>query len=73
MYTDDSQIYIEFDLTPQGASEAKERIEACVADIRTWMRENKLKLNEDKTELIVITPSRQQNKNKHRVCAGWRL
>ena len=34
----------------------------CVADIRIWMCENKLQLNDDKTELIVITPSRQSKK-----------
>ena len=62
MYADDTQIYIEFDLTTHSADEAKKKMEACVADISKWMRENKLQLNEDKTELIVITPSRQSKK-----------
>ena len=30
------------------------RIEACFRDIATWMSLNKLKLNGDKTELLVI-------------------
>jgi len=62
MYADDTQIYIEFDLTPHSAAEAQSKLEACVADIRVWMRENKLQLNEEKTELVVITPSRQSRK-----------
>ena len=31
------------------------RIEACVGDIRIWMNDDFLKLNDDKTELLVIT------------------
>ena len=62
MYADDTQIYIEFDLKPHSASEAKMKMEACIADIRAWMRENKLQLNESKTELVTITPSRQKDK-----------
>ena len=62
MYADDTQLYIEFDLCPHSAEAAKGKMEACVADIKKWMRDNKLQLNEDKTELIVITPSRQSAK-----------
>ncbi len=62
MYADDSQIYISFDLTQHAVEEAIQKLEACVADIRTWMKDNKLQLNEEKTELLVITPSRQANK-----------
>ena len=45
-------------------SDAVHKMEACVQDIRIWMRENKLKLNEDKTELVIIAPSRQYHKVK---------
>ena len=38
------------------------KLEACVVDICTWMKDNKLQLNEEKTKLPVITPSRQANK-----------
>ena len=31
------------------------QLEACIEDVRVWMIENKLKLNEDKTEFMVIT------------------
>ena len=72
MYADDSQMYIEFDLIPQAALVAKERIEGCVADIRSWMCDSKLILKEDKTELIVITPSAIKQ-SRHWICSGWRL
>ena len=35
--------------------DAISRIEACVADIWIWMNDNFLKLNADKTELLIIT------------------
>ena len=56
LYADDTQLYIAF--KPSSAiskEEAVARIEACVEDIRIWMTNNLLKLNDDKTELIVIT------------------
>ena len=39
----------------QGMSESLLRIEACIVDIRAWMRTNKLKLNDEKTEYMVIS------------------
>ena len=62
MYADDTQIYVEFDLNKESYDTAKAKLEACIADIRVWMRNNKLKLNDDKTEFVVITPSRQCGK-----------
>ena len=56
-YADDIRLYLAFDLDRQ--QEAMARMEACVEDIKIWMRHNKLQLNEDKTELLIITPSRQ--------------
>ena len=49
-------------MIPQAALVAKERIEACIADFRSWMYDNKLKLSQDKTKLIVITPYQQSKK-----------
>lgn len=62
MYADDTQIYIEFDLTTQSSEAALSKLESCINDIRIWMRENKLKLNEDKTEFVVILPTKQSHK-----------
>ena len=50
-YADDSQVYFSFD---SNSSVIVPRIEACLHDIATWMSLSKLKLNGDKTELLVI-------------------
>ena len=59
MYPDDTQIYIGFDLS---ATAAKSRLETFAFDIRMWMCENKLLLSVEKTELVMINPSRQAGK-----------
>ena len=50
-YADDSQVYFSFD---SDSPAIVPRIEACLRDIASWMSLNKLKLNGDKTELLVI-------------------
>ena len=50
IYPDDTQMYV----TCKATSEARTRIKACVNDIRDWMSENFLVLNDSKTELIVF-------------------
>ena len=50
-YADDSQVYFSFD---SDSPVILPGIEACLPDIATWMSLNKLKLNGDKTELLVI-------------------
>ena len=52
-YADDTQLYIAIEHSVNLHSELL-RMERCVADIRNWMRNNMLKLNDDKTELIVF-------------------
>ena len=37
------------------------RIELCVSEIREWMNQNMLKLNDDKTEFIVFTSKSKQD------------
>ena len=37
------------------------RLERCLSDIQDWMQNNILKLNQDKTELIIFTPKRMAN------------
>ena len=52
-YADDSQIYFSFDSnTPELVTAS--RLEACVKDVSDWMSSNKLNLNSDKTELLLI-------------------
>lgn len=55
MYADDTQIYLSFKPSAEGQlSCAKSTIENCLVDIKQWMASNLLKLNDDKTELLVI-------------------
>ena len=55
-YADDSQLYLSFD-SRSGVAQASgvAQIEACASDIDNWMKVNKLKLNSDKSELLVIS------------------
>ena len=49
---DDTQIYFSFDSNAPELVTAS-RLEACVKDVSDWMSLNKLKLNSDKTELLL--------------------
>ena len=60
-YADDSQIYMMFKPTEDWESVANS-IEACVSDVADWMGSNMLKLNQDKTELIVFTSKNHSDK-----------
>ena len=58
LYADDTQIYISFKPCDSISRQtAISQVEACIKDIKTWMTNNLLKLNDDKTELIIITSS----------------
>ena len=41
----------------------KTRIERCIKEIRTWMRTNLLKLNDDKTEFLMLGTDQQLQKS----------
>jgi hypothetical protein len=44
-------------IKPQGDwSDLSERLERCFSDIADWMSANMLKLNQEKTELIIFAP-----------------
>ncbi|KAL9972361.1 hypothetical protein ACROYT_G018646 [Oculina patagonica] len=56
LYADDTQLYISFKTDCcVDLEEAKLRVERCVEEIDRWMCNNLLKLNQDKTELVVIS------------------
>ena len=58
LYADDTQLYISF--KPRDSISrltTVSQVEACIKDIKTWMTNNLSKLNDDKTELIIITTS----------------
>ncbi len=59
-YADDTQLYLKFSLKEPGALQnAITKMETCISEISKWMVTNKLKLNNDKTEFIVLAPPRQ--------------
>jgi hypothetical protein len=57
-YADDTQLYVAFD--PEMDEErVLARLEACIEDLRVWMRFNRLKLNDQKTEFAIFgTPAK---------------
>ena len=59
LFADDSQLYVFVKPVQANVDGAIGRLEKCCHDIRTWMRRNFLKLNDDKTEVLLIG-SRQQ-------------
>jgi hypothetical protein len=61
-YADDTQIYIAF--RPDENNNTIDHLELCISKIRTWMIENKLKLNDDKTEFMLITSPHNKKKIK---------
>ena len=50
---DNIQLYIDFE--PSDRQSAIERLELCIADIKSWAIANKLKFNDSKTEIIQFT------------------
>ncbi|KAK3109110.1 hypothetical protein FSP39_023289 [Pinctada imbricata] len=54
-YADDTQIYLVIEPL-KNLDDITSRLTVCLNDIRDWMNVNLLKLNEDKTELMVFAP-----------------
>ena len=54
-YADDTQLYVESDDDDVARAEAIHKLEQCIADVCRWMNNNALKLNHNKTELIIFT------------------
>ena len=61
-YADDTQIDITVKPHQEDIDAAVETIEQCVAEIRSWMKINSLKLNDSKTEVIVYGSAQQLKK-----------
>ena len=58
-YADDTQLYIT--LSPENFSHSIQKLKNCLNDIQNFMFANKLKLNPDKTEFILIGSQRNRN------------
>ena len=54
-YADDTQLYISIKpINQRVVDEGVAKLENCLTDIYTWMSQNKLKLNADKTDVLVM-------------------
>lgn len=58
-YADDTQLYLS--MKPDETNRLA-RLQACLKDIKTWMTQNCLLLNSDKTEVILFGPERFREK-----------
>lgn len=60
-YADDTQFYI---AVSPGETHSVDDLFNCILEIKTWMAENLLQLNQDKTEVLVICPEATVFKTK---------
>ena len=59
-YADDTQLYLSFKPdTFTCQTSALTAMESCIADIRKWMLNDKLMINDDKTEFIIVGTKQQ--------------
>ena len=64
-YADDSDLYLV--IKPKDPwVETSSSLQACLEDVQLWMAANWLKLNMDKTELIIFTPKHQTQTSQER-------
>ena len=58
-YADDTQLYLRFDpRNSESLLTQLARLESCLDEICLWLVRNKLKLNGDKTEFIILVGAR---------------
>lgn len=60
LYADDSQLYASF--SANDSADSLSNLQACLDSIQKWMLSNKLKLNPDKTEFLLIGHEQQRKK-----------
>ena len=60
LYADDSQRYVSF--ASGDSAKALNDLQSCLASVQSWMSTNKLKLNPDKTEFLLIVNEQQRSK-----------
>ena len=59
MYADDTQVYLACD--KDSVDDAVDRLQAALIEIKKWMADNHLKLNETKTEFLLIDKTSAKN------------
>ena len=64
LYADDTQLYLAFrPSVPLSVHEVEKKIQKCVKKIKNWMATNFLKLNDDKTEVLVVSKNAKTSNN----------
>ena len=58
-FADDLQLYMS--APPDGISELLHSIQSCICDVKAWATVNILKLNDNKTELMLVTSKRTKH------------
>jgi len=61
-YADDSQLFVFARPVQAQVDKAVDRVRLCVHDIRIWMRNHFLKLNDGKTEVLAVGSKVQLSK-----------
>ena len=62
-YANDKALYCTFNLNSMGVEDSeRHNMENCLLGIAEWTHENRLKLNNEKTEFIVFASERQRHK-----------
>ena len=54
VYADDTQLYITFKSSQEPADSCITTLEKCIQEIRSWMRQNLLKLNDEKQSFFYL-------------------
>ena len=55
-YADDLQLYAHFDLNKSSLESTISRMQDCICNVQSWLSNNKLKMNPDKTLFIAFVP-----------------
>ena len=63
LYADDTQIYMSFSI--KNVTSAISSLQSCLSKVQAWMFVNKLKLNPDKTEFLLLGNNIQRAKFTH--------
>ena len=66
---DDTQIYMQCKDNVESINEAISKLENCIREAKDWMKQNSLKINEDKTEFIIFS-NKPKTKDCHSLFVG---
>ena len=68
-YADDTQLYLSIDAKlSTSLNQSVDKVQQCIKEIKLWMNNNKLKLNDDKTEVLFIASPHFQKSLERDAC-----